>query len=96
MKKLLLVVAFGAAGLVSAKNADLKKLKLETIENISLAKNVDKKVIFKYYNPVRLESSCGYVQYITLTSQDNPSCLLVELADMEDFCNASVDGEWQV
>jgi len=94
MKKMILLAAFGVAGLVSAKSAKVKIVKLETTENVSLVEANE--VILKYYNPVRLESSCGYVQFITLTSQDSPACLLVELADMEDFCYASVDGEWQV
>ncbi|MXS71667.1 MULTISPECIES: hypothetical protein [Chryseobacterium] len=97
MKKIILLAAFGVAGLVSAKSNEKKETKNAKVKTIFVESKCNKKQhILKYYNPIRLESSCGYVEFITLTPEDHPSCLLVELAHMEEFCYASVDGEWLV
>lgn len=58
MNKIILLAALGVAGLVSAKNAKIKEKKL--VEN---EKSTKTKIFF---NPVRLQSSCGYVEFIDL------------------------------
>jgi hypothetical protein len=78
MKKLLLVVAFGAAGLVSAKNAEITNEAKET-EAIS--------TMF-FYHPITLTSSCGYTQTVEVGPLDQPDCWMTDLQQMEDECSA--------
>lgn len=62
-------------------------------ENSSSAKELADKAEAIYY-PVKLTSSCGYVEYIEFNpAYDHPECLLVELQAMEDFCAAPVE-DW--
>ncbi|MDF2552225.1 MAG: hypothetical protein K0R77_1500 [Chryseobacterium sp.] len=84
MKKLVILAALGVAGLVSAKNSDVK----ETKENVS---KVDCKIDSKakvFYHPITLTSSCGYVEIVEVTPEDDPFCFLVDAAQMEEFCDA--------
>lgn len=72
MKKIILLAAFGIAGLVSAKSSDMK---VKTKSKI-------------YYHPITLTSSCGYTQVVEVGPNDQPDCYLVDLQQMEDECAA--------
>lgn len=66
MKKLLLIAAIGAAGLMSAKSITEKKVikKVETTEKKVRSKvsNKAKKAVF--YNWIQVTSPCGAVYYL--------------------------------
>lgn len=100
MKKIILLAALTVTGVVSAKNAKSVEKSAGFTSEISneskLEKEKEAAKLKVYYNPIRLKSSCGYIEWITLAPGESPACLMVELAQMEDFCNATVDGEWLV
>lgn len=84
MKRIILLAAFGAAGLVSANTSEVK----ETAEKVSNAQiKSDAKAKSSYY-PVTLTSSCGYTQTVDVGPNDQPDCFLTDLQQMEDECAA--------
>lgn len=90
MKKLIILATLGIAGLVSAKSADVK----ETKENVSKTEKalenkskLDSK-LEAFYHPITLTSSCGYVEVIEVSPEDDPFCFLVDAAQMEEFCDS--------
>jgi hypothetical protein len=83
MKKIILLVAFGAAGLAGAKNLEVKEAKNQQIQQ------ENEKAFF--YLPVKVTSSCGYTEYIEMGGS-SISCLEVEIDRMEEECDAPVDG----
>lgn len=46
-----------------------------------------------FYFPVTIKSSCGYTETFEFTpGVDDPGCIDVELRQMEEFCDALVEG----
>lgn len=86
MKKIVILAAFGVAGLVNAKNsADKEILKVSNNETKSA------------YHPITLTSSCGYTQIIEVGPKDDQWCWTVDLNQMEEECAAPFengDGDW--
>jgi hypothetical protein len=72
MKKIILLAAFGVAGMMSANTFNLEV-------------KVDSKL---FYNPIVLTSSCGYTQYVTVGPNDQPDCWMTDLQQMEDECSS--------
>ncbi|WBV53904.1 hypothetical protein [Chryseobacterium gambrini] len=72
MKKIILLAAFGVAGMLSAKTSNK--------EGESKSK--------VFYNPIVLTSSCGYTQYVTVGPLDQPDCWMTDLQQMEEECSS--------
>jgi hypothetical protein len=90
MKKIILLAAFGVAGLVSAKSTEIKTETRE-VNTLSLAAF--------FYHPIKLTSSCGYTEFVEVGPNDAPDCYLLDLQQMEDECaapftNSILAGMW--
>ncbi|MBP1163791.1 MULTISPECIES: hypothetical protein [unclassified Chryseobacterium] len=74
MKKIIFIVAFGAAGLMSAKNTTAKKVikKAETIEKKAVNHSkVSQKTKAIFYNWIQVISPCGAVYYLEASDYDS-------------------------
>lgn len=85
MKRIILLAAFGAAGLVSANTSEMKEVKgtLEKVPNIQI-KTVSKAK--SSYYPITMTSSCGYTQTVEVGPNDQPDCWITDLNQMEEDC----------
>ncbi|SIT19784.1 hypothetical protein [Chryseobacterium gambrini] len=70
MKKIILLAAFGVAGMLSAKTSNK--------EGESKSK--------VFYHPIVLTSSCGYTQVVEVGPNDQPDCWMTDAQQMEDEC----------
>lgn len=72
MKRIFLLAALAVAGTISA-HTSVAEVKAES------------KVI---YNPIKITSSCGYTQYVTVGANDDPLCYLVDADQMKIDCDS--------